>query len=305
MVDPSKDESALAAAHSSWKLTTVTEVEEVKQVLRILPVWVFTILFYTAYAQLTTFSVQQATTMNRRFGPVNSHNFEIPPASLGVFLELGTLTLLAIYQPLLAPLARLLTGHPPGLTSLQKIGAGLFFGMLGMVIAALVEARRIDYVKSHGYQDSRAVLPLSVFWLLPQYFVIGVGEALTYVGQLEFFYKESPDGMRSIGTALFLTSISLGFFASSGLVSEVRRRSSSGQADPYGWLDSNLNQAKLYSFYWLLAVVMAIDLVLFICAASWYKYKNVESLVMVIPSAEDEKYSSADLKADDVGPHVP
>lgn len=40
------------------------------------------------------------------------------------------------------------------------------------------------------------------------------------------------------------------------------------------WLASNLNQGKLYNFYWLLAALSSINLVIFLVFAKWYVYKD-------------------------------
>jgi dipeptide/tripeptide permease len=46
---------------------------------------------------------------------------------------------------------------------------------------------------------------MSVFWLWPQFFLIGGAEVFTYVGQLEFFYDEEIDGTKSVSSAVFLS----------------------------------------------------------------------------------------------------
>ncbi|KAF2282373.1 hypothetical protein GH714_043835 [Hevea brasiliensis] len=68
------------SAPNSWKLCSVTRVEEVKMMVRILPIWATTIIFWTTYAQMITFSVEQASTMERSIG-----SFQIPAGSLTVF----------------------------------------------------------------------------------------------------------------------------------------------------------------------------------------------------------------------------
>lgn len=32
------------------------------------------------------------------------------------------------------------------------------------------------------------IVPISIFWLVPQYFIVGAAEFFTAVGQLEFFW---------------------------------------------------------------------------------------------------------------------
>ena len=41
-----------------------------------------------------------------------------------------------------------------------------------------------------GLEDSKAPVPFSVFWLVPQYFIIGAAEILVNIGTMELFYSE-------------------------------------------------------------------------------------------------------------------
>nr|PNR55657.1 hypothetical protein PHYPA_006554 [Physcomitrium patens] len=247
---------------------TVTQVEEVKCVLRMLPIAALTIIFYTVYAQMLTFSLEQGETMVR-----NELGFNIPPASLAVFREISVVFILSIYGPQLVPLLRRFTGHHRGLTTLRRIGVGLLFSCLSMLAAAIVEWQRRRIAHQHGLQDKpKAIVPMSVFWLAPQFMLLGAGEVFTYVGQLEFCYQESPLGMRSMSTAVFLCTISFGFFTSSFLVSTVNRATQSGPHHQ-GWLVTNLNSARLDYFYYVLLIITLLNFVGFVFCAKWYTYK--------------------------------
>ncbi|KAK4751750.1 hypothetical protein SAY87_020548 [Trapa incisa] len=252
---------------NKWYSSTLTDVEEVKLVLRMLPIWATNIMFWTVYAQMTTFSVTQATTMDRHLGK----SFQIPAASLTVFFVGSILLTVPIYDRIIAPIARSLLKKPEGLTPLQRIGVGLVLSILAMVAAALTELKRLAVARDHGLiNDPAAQIPLSVFWLVPQFFFVGSGEAFTYIGQLDFFLRECPKGMKTMSTGLFLSTLSLGFFVSSLLVTVVHMVT--GDRKP--WLADNLNQGKLYNFYWLLAVLSAVNLVIFLVSAKWYVYKD-------------------------------
>ena len=78
-----------------WKLCTVTKVEELKMMIRILPIWATTIMFWCVHAQMITFSVQQAASMDRSIG-----KFQVPPASFNVFFIGGIMITLALYDSL-------------------------------------------------------------------------------------------------------------------------------------------------------------------------------------------------------------
>nr|GEZ77928.1 protein NRT1/ PTR FAMILY 6.3-like [Tanacetum cinerariifolium] len=252
---------------NKWYLSTSTDVEEVKMVITMVPIWATTIMFWTIYAQMTTFSVSQATTMDRHIGK----SFQIPPASLTVFFVGSILLTVPVYDRVVVPLAKRFLKNPQGLTPLQRIGVGLVLSTFAMVSAALTEIKRLRVAQSHGLVDDPSkVVPLSVFWLVPQFFFVGSGEAFTYIGQLDFFLRECPKGMKTMSTGLFLSTLSLGFFVSSLLVTIVHKVT--GDSEP--WLADNLNKGKLYNFYWLLAVLSVINIGLYLIASRWYVYRE-------------------------------
>ncbi|OVA11037.1 Proton-dependent oligopeptide transporter family [Macleaya cordata] len=252
---------------NKWWLSTLTDVEEVKMVVRMLPIWATTIMFWTVYAQMTTFSVSQATTMDRHIGK----SFLIPAGSLTVFFVASILLTVPIYDRIIAPICRKIFKNPQGLTPLQRIGVGLVLSIIAMIAAALTEIKRLKSARINGLtNDPNAVVPLTVFWLTPQFLLVGAGEAFAYVGQLDFFLKECPKGMKTMSTGMFLSTLSLGFFLSSFLVSVVHKVT--GNTHP--WISDNLNQGKLYDFYWLLAILSMLNFGIYLVTAKWYVYKE-------------------------------
>ncbi|XP_023551869.1 protein NRT1/ PTR FAMILY 6.3-like isoform X2 [Cucurbita pepo subsp. pepo] len=251
---------------NKWYISTLTDVEEVKMVIRMLPIWATSIMFWTIYAQMSTFSVSQASTMDRRIGKA----FEIPAASLTAFFVGSILITVPIYDRIIVPIARNLLKNPQGLTPLQRVGTGLVLSILAMVAAALTELKRLKVASSHDLINNKtAVVPLSVFWLVPQFFFVGSGEAFTYMGQLDFFLRECPKGMKTMSTGLFLSTLSLGCFFSSFLVTIVHKITGGKP-----WLADNLNQGKLYNFYWLLAILSGLNFGVYLVCAKWYVYKD-------------------------------
>ncbi|XP_022156448.1 protein NRT1/ PTR FAMILY 6.3-like isoform X1 [Momordica charantia] len=262
-----KDGEIVGNVVNKWNMSTLTDIEEVKLVIRMLPIWATTILFWTVYAQMTTLSVSQATTMNRHIGK----SFQIPAASLTVFFVASTLFTVPIYDRFIVPITSKLLKNPQGLTSLQRIGVGLVMSILAMVTAALTEIKRLRAVEANGLVEKPLEeVPLSVFWLAPQFLLVGSGEAFTYMGQLDFFLRECPKGMKTMSTGLFLSTLSLGFFFSTLLVTIVQKVTAHGKP----WIPDNLNKGKLYNFYWLLAILSVLNLVVFLFCAKWYVYKD-------------------------------
>ncbi|XP_076920938.1 protein NRT1/ PTR FAMILY 6.2-like isoform X2 [Bidens hawaiensis] len=252
-----------------WNLCTLTRVEEVKMMIRLLPVWATTILFWTTYAQMITFSVEQAATMHRTVS-----GFQIPAGCLTVFFVTTILLTCALYDCLIIPFWKNWKGTP-GFTNLQRIGLGLVLSTLGMAAAAVFEVKRLSVAKTHSVRAPDQPLPISVFILIPQFFLVGSGEAFIYTGQLDFFITRSPKGMKTMSTGLFLTTLSLGFFMSSLLVSVVKKitRDSDGK----GWLADNINNGRLDLFYGLLTVLCGINFVVYLVCAAWCKKEKDQS----------------------------
>lgn len=248
-------------APNPWKLCSVTKVEEVKMMVKLLPIWATTIIFWTTYAQMITFSVEQAFTMERTFS-----GFQIPAGSLTVFFVAAILITLAVYDRVIMPFWMKYKGKP-GFTSLQKIGIGLILSVIGMAAAAIVEKKRLS-VAASLFPNPPATLPISVFLLIPQFFLVGAGEAFIYTGQLDFFITQSPKGMKTMSTGLFLTTLSLGFFLSSFLVFVVKHVT--GNSSSQGWLADHINSGRLDCFYGLLAILSFINFAIYLVCAMWY-----------------------------------
>ncbi|WCJ42923.1 Major facilitator superfamily protein [Euphorbia peplus] len=251
-----------------WRLCTVTQVEELKAIVRLLPVGASGIIFAAVYSQMSNLFVLQGDSMNKRVG---NSTFEIPSASLSVFDTLSVLIWVPIYDRMIVPFARKFTGHPKGLTQLQRIGIGLVISIFAMVSAAVLEMVRLRMVRRHDYYDVPEV-PISVFWQAPQYFMIGCAEVFTFIGSLEFFYQEAPDATRSLCSALSLITVALGNYLSSLLITIVT--SITTKDGKPGWIPKNLNYGHIDYFFWVLAVMSLVNLGVFIFISKWYTYKT-------------------------------
>ncbi|CAB4295598.1 unnamed protein product [Prunus armeniaca] len=255
-----------------WRLNTVHRVEELKSVIRMGPIWGSGILLITAYAQQNTFSLQQAKTMDRHL----TKSFEIPAGSMAVFNIVTMLSTIAFYDRLFIPFARKLTGLDRGITFLHRMGIGFVISILATLVAGFVETKRKNAAFAHGLVDQpHSIIPISVFWLIPQYSLHGMAEAFMSIGHLEFFYDQAPESMRSTAAALFWTAISAGNYVSTLLVSLVHKFS----AGPNGsnWLpNNNLNKGKLEYFYWVLTLLQVINLIYYIFCAKMYTFKPIQ-----------------------------
>ncbi|XP_051144288.1 protein NRT1/ PTR FAMILY 4.5-like [Andrographis paniculata] len=249
-----------------WKVCTVTQVEEVKILIRMMPIVGCTIILNTCLAQLQTFSVQQGYRMDLQIAP----GFRVPAASMPLIPMISMLLLLIVYDRLFVPFVRhFFTGHPSGITQLQRIGVGLALASVSMCIAAMVEVRR----RRQSLRDPSK--PISVLWLGLQYGVFGTADMFSLVGLLEFFYREAPAGMESLATSFAWMSLSLGYFLSSVFVEVINVVTKRVEGGHGGWLHGkDLDKDKLDLFYWFLAILSAVNFLNYLYWATWYKYKN-------------------------------
>lgn len=250
-----------------WRLCTVTQVEELKILVRMFPIWATGIVFNAVYAQISTMFVEQGMVMETKVW-----GFKIPPASLSVFDVVSVIIWVPFYDRVVVPVARRFTGRERGFSELQRMGVGLFISILAMAAAAVVEIKRLELVKAEGLVETGAAAPLSILWQIPQYFLVGAAEVFTFIGQLEFFYDQSPDAMRSLCSAYSLFATALGNYLSSFILTVVATiTAASGAA---GWIPDNLNEGHLDYFFWLLAGLSFLNLLVYLFCAGRYQYKK-------------------------------
>ncbi|CAL4921680.1 unnamed protein product [Urochloa decumbens] len=248
-----------------WRLCTITQVEELKVIIGMLPIWATGIVYFSVLAQFSSTFLEQGRTMNSHVGA-----FAIPPASLASFDAVSVIFWVPVYDRVLVPAARRLTGEDRGLSELQRFGAGLALSVLVMAAAALVEVRRLAVAVAGAHGGEAA---MSILWQVPQYFLVGASVVFACVGQTEFFYNEAPPAMRSLCSALALLTVALGSYLSSLVVTAVEWITTRGGGP--GWIPDDLDDGHLDRFFWLLAAMSALNLAVFVGCARRYRRKSV------------------------------
>ncbi|KAL2236404.1 protein NRT1/ PTR FAMILY 5.2-like [Sesamum indicum] len=269
--------------NSPWMLCPVTQVEQTKQMLKMIPILVATFIPSTMLAQTQTLFIKQGTTLERSIGP----HFKIPPASLAAFITISMLISIVIYDRLFVPFIRKYTQNPRGITLLQRMGIGLVLHVITMITASFAERRRLSVARANGIFKKGETIPLSIFILLPQFALMGVADNFVEVAKIEFFYDQAPEGMKSLGTAYFTTSLGVGYFLSSFLLSTV-----ADVTKKYGkgWILDNLNLSHLDYYYAFYAVLSFINLVFFLVVAKLFVYNTETShKELELQAAEEEE----------------
>ncbi|KAF5189039.1 NRT1/ PTR FAMILY 4.4 [Thalictrum thalictroides] len=248
---------------AKWRVCTVTQVEEVKIITRMMPIVLSTIFVNTCLAQLQTLTVQQGTLMNNHIG-----SFKVPTTSIPVIPLIFMSILLPIYEFAFVPAARKLTGLPNGITQLQRVGIGLVLSSISMSIGGIIEVKRKHEILHHGKR-------LNLFWLSFQYAVFGIADMFTLTGLIDFFYSEAPAGMRSMSTSFAYLSWSMGCFLSTALVNATNSVTSKISDSKIGWLEGrDMNKNHVERFYWFLAILSVLNFINYLYWANWYTYKK-------------------------------
>ncbi|KAH8522787.1 hypothetical protein H0E87_003431 [Populus deltoides] len=176
------DLDASSKTRNPWRLCSLNQVEEVKLVLRLLPIWLSCLMFTVVIVQTHTLFIKQGSTMTRSIGP----NFQVPPASFQSLVGLTILFTIPLYERVFIPAARKITGHSSGITMLQRIGIGLFLSIVEM------------------------------------YMISGISDVFTVVGLQELFYDQMPESMRSMGAAAYISVTGLGSFFNTAIITVVQ-----------------------------------------------------------------------------------
>ncbi|KAL9269792.1 NRT1/ PTR FAMILY 5.1-like protein [Drosera capensis] len=262
------DKAALKDGRSATPCT-VTQVEKTKLIFGMIIIFIVILIPSTFWSDVSTIFVKQGSRMDRRL----TSRFELPTASLSSVSTFCMIICVPFYDRLFVPYLRSKTGHPRGITLLQRIGIGCVIQIIAIAIAFIVELRRMHMVKVLNLRGSSDIVPMSVLWQLPQYALLGVADVFMDIGMLEFFYDQAPVDMQSIGTTFYTTANGAGFFLNSllvTLVDRVSRKLNGGKS----WIGNNLNESHLDYFYCFLMTIATINLGAFVWASKNYVYKR-------------------------------
>ncbi|KAL8097986.1 protein NRT1/ PTR FAMILY 2.11-like [Apium graveolens] len=272
ILTPEDEIDSEKAAADPWRLCSMQRVEEVKCIIRILPIWLAGTFYFISMVQQQNYPVFQAIQSDRSIG---SGSFKIPAASYSVFQMLCLTIWIPVYDRIIVPFVRKITKKEAGITILQKIGIGIVLSIFTMLLSGLVENKRrsLALTKPLGSVARKgAISSLSGYWLVPQLALVGLSEAFTVIGLVEFYYKQFPENMRSFAGSFLFCSSAISSYLSSFLITVIHRvtRNSAGE----NWLAEDLNKGKLDYFYYFIAGLMVLNLGYFLVVAKWYKYKG-------------------------------
>ncbi|CAN6470965.1 unnamed protein product [Victoria cruziana] len=246
-----------------WRLCTVQEVEDLKTLMKLVPLWSTGIYLNIAFSTQTNFNILQSLAMDRSLGP----RFQIPAASFQVFCYISMAVALPLVDRFFYPFWVLLVRRP--VTVLHKIGVGHVLLIVGMAAMAGVEARRLRVMHQHGLSGdslNASVVPMSALWLVLPLAIIGVGSAFYIPEQVNLYYQEFPAALKNVGTSVCFLSIGIGYYLSTTFVHAVQK------ATP--WLTDDINKGRLDYVYWIVTGIGCLNFLYYIFCAKLYKLQT-------------------------------
>ncbi|KAF3652015.1 Protein NRT1/ PTR FAMILY 2.8 [Capsicum chinense] len=260
IVDRSSELNAEGVAKDNWRLCSVDQVERLKCVVGILPVWVAGITCFITMEQMSTFGVLQVIQSNTKVG-----NFNIPPGWMGIASMISLAIWIFIYECVYIPSASKISKKEARLSLQIRIKIGIVMAILCLSVAAFVETRRRDLARKEG----TFISPLSVGYFLPQFILSGLTEAFAAVSVMEFLNNQVHETMRSVAGAIFFLSLSIASYLNTLIVNLVKLLS-----ELHGrkaWLGGHdLNDNKLERFYLVIAGLGVLNFMYFHFFASHF-----------------------------------
>lgn len=159
-------------------------------------------------------------------------------------------------------------------TDAAKIGIGMWLSVLCCVTAMLVEKRRLRVIRANEYADP---IPMTVFWLTPQFVVFGAMDGLTSDGIEGFFSRKGPSSVKRYAAPLAAFVTGIGIMLSVFVIWLARVITYKDHEHP-GWITDKIEDCKLDSFFSFLSVVAAVNFCVFIFVASRYSYKTQKKI---------------------------
>ncbi|KAL7265484.1 hypothetical protein ACSBR1_003289 [Camellia fascicularis] len=213
---------------SRGMLCPAAQVTKVKLLLTMAPMWTTFFNYCLVVATGSTFFLLQTSNMD---GNVNLTYFSII-RSFSSFIA-------SFLYELLVP--RLWTETQQKRAWKVRIGVGMFCSFLSCAVARFVEIYRLKLYKDNNGEE---IIPMSVFWLTPQFCLLGFMEGLCEDGLVDFYHQQVPESMKAYGPPFNQWVLGMGNFVSILWILTFNL-----------WFGDNINDSRLDNYYAILAIV--------------------------------------------------
>ncbi|XP_020547748.1 protein NRT1/ PTR FAMILY 5.7-like [Sesamum indicum] len=230
------------------RLWSPEDVQKVKILLSMVPLWTTLLGYGLLQATGSTFFYEQVGCMDSRLGQISE-----VPILIFVIVQSSTRFIVSRLCDLLFP--SYWSQKVPGQVMLTRIGAGMAISPVCCIVAWRIETYRLQKYVSHE-------VSVTVFWLIPQFFLLGFVEGLVFDGMEEVFAAHVPESFRKYGQSFTQFALNIGNFVSLVFILIF-----------HGLFNDYLNTSGLATYYALLAYICFVNF-LFYCGVATYYVKE-------------------------------
>ncbi|BBO34880.1 POT family MFS transporter [Lacipirellula parvula] len=220
--------------------TEIISPDSRRAIFNLMPVFVFTMMFFCLFDQTQSRWVEQAKSMNR-----NVMGFDFNPSEFQAVNSIFVLILVPIFGTIIYPTCERFFAVTP----LRKIGAGLFVTAISFAICALVQ----KWIDGGGHPH--------IAWQVLAYIVITAGEVLVSITVLELSYTQAPQKIKSFMMGVFMLVAIAG---GNVLTAVVNGKIKAFEAAGYRFLTGE-------NYYWTFTIAMVATAVVFVAWSQFYR----------------------------------
>ena len=223
---------------TSSNLCRVEQVTDVKSLLTLIPLWATFFVYSLVEATGYTFFIGQTSNLDDKI----THNVKVPIVAFFVLKSCTRFVVELLFCIFWSKKAN--EQH----VSRVRMGIGMVCSILCCFAAWQVEVHRLEEV--HRYLDDTITISMSVLWLAPQFFFLGLMEGFASEGlEVIFDNHVMTESMKRIGTLFTVCIIGFGNFFSTPFVLLKR-----------DWFMDTINESHLDSYFLTLAISSSVFL---------------------------------------------
>lgn len=240
----------------------MAQVRDTKLMLKMVPIWTTFVVFGLIVSTRQTFFPEQGNQLNPQ----------------------GFITYLLVIQHLSRVFGnflcnRLLSKWVPEAkkkgAKIVRIWAGMVLSTICCAVAWRVEVHRLIIINNKGLLgNTDEVIPMSIFWLAPQFCLLGLMKGLARDGINKFLADQFPEPMHDCVSAI--TELVTGFASFVNIVSVYFNKS---------LFADTLNSSRLDEYYKMLTIVSFINICYFWWISTFYTHGHDTAEADVIPQA--------------------
>ena len=252
---------------------TEEEVEDVKTILRLLP------LFLSTFGALVANNLAHEDYFQPHIISTAEELLPCVERMHQLTLYVLIIILIPVYRFIVIPL---LQNHIPSL--MKRAVTGFVLCLLGTLLDLTLDTiGHLHSNNTHCMFDTKSgsvnTLPIPLYWLILADAMNAIGAAIFIVTIIEFILAQSPNSMRGVMMGVFLIVFMIATAVSHGLQLLLRHF-------------SNATPSCGFYYYLVLSILLILSLVLFTIAAKRYKLRERDRHVNIQAIAEEhyERY---------------